>query len=148
MTKAEYYQQNKERLKAQAKARYWANRDAILAQERARRLADPEAHRQRRERDYAKFGDRRREAARDYARRNPGRRFGLTAEQYQGMLEAQGGVCAICKRKDPKKRLSVDHCHKSGKIRALLCSTCNLVLGKFLDDPNLFTAAAEYLRSH
>jgi Recombination endonuclease VII len=59
--------------------------------------------------------------------------YGLTVEQYQEMVRQQNGVCAICGR-PPKggkktKRLSVDHCHKTGRIRGLLCTRCNIALG-------------------
>lgn len=59
---------------------------------------------------------------------------GLTPEQYDEMLLAQGGVCAICKRPEPSKRqahLSVDHDHDTGKIRGLLCFGCNISLGYY-----------------
>jgi hypothetical protein len=72
--------------------------------------------------------------------------FGLTIDQYEEMLLSQGGVCKICHRPDPYgKRLAVDHCHKTGKNRGLLCIVCNQVLGKFEDDQKRFMAAAKYL---
>ena len=61
--------------------------------------------------------------------------FGITREQFESMLAAQNGVCAICGRPETVKRkgvvhaLSVDHCHVTGKIRGLLCSRCNRLLG-------------------
>jgi hypothetical protein len=74
------------------------------------------------------------------------RKYGLTLEQYDAMLEAQGGVCAICRQPRPEERtLHVDHDHDTGAIRGLLCFTCNNALGDFRDEPELFHAAAEYL---
>lgn len=83
------------------------------------------------------------------------KRIGVTAEQYNLMLESQGGVCAICENKcSSGKRLSVDHdhscCPSSRKacgrcVRALLCMNCNQALGKFKDDPTLVHKASEYL---
>jgi hypothetical protein len=79
--------------------------------------------------------------------------YGITIEQYDAMLEAQGGVCAICKR-PPKggntssKNLNVDHDHKTGERRGLLCNDCNPALGKFQDSPQLLRAAAAYLENH
>ena len=62
------------------------------------------------------------------------------------MLVEQNGVCAICKKTCTiRKRLSIDHDHKTGGIRKLLCSRCNSGLGFFLDDPELLIAAAKYL---
>lgn len=80
--------------------------------------------------------------------------FGLSLEDYNQMLEAQGGVCAICRQPETHKRngrlkaLAVDHHHGSGKIRGLLCSDCNTGIGKLKDDPKILFAAAEYLRKH
>lgn len=74
------------------------------------------------------------------------KRYGLTAEAYEAMLAAQGGVCAICGGVDAKgRRLSVDHDHESGVVRALLCGGCNVALGFMRDDPTLLRAAADYL---
>jgi hypothetical protein len=55
--------------------------------------------------------------------------------------------CAICSKAAPEngKQLGLDHCHKTGKIRGLLCDTCNLGLGYFRDNPGLLRAAAQYL---
>lgn len=76
------------------------------------------------------------------------RKYGITIEQFAEMSTAQGDLCVIC-RQPPKgkTRLSVDHCHKTGKIRGLLCDTCNVGLGMFQDDPDLLTAAITYLIS-
>lgn len=65
------------------------------------------------------------------------------------MSIAQNGVCAICRHECERGRaLSVDHDHCTGQIRGLLCSNCNLVLGLFGDNPELFMAAADYVTSH
>ena len=62
------------------------------------------------------------------------------------MLDAQDYLCAICKGgPDGRGRLHVDHDHESGRVRGLLCSNCNLGLGKFKDDPALVREAARYL---
>lgn len=60
------------------------------------------------------------------------RQYGITTAQYAMLLEVQGGVCAIC-RTNPEngKSLGVDHCHETGKVRALLCVTCNVHLGTY-----------------
>ena len=59
------------------------------------------------------------------------RRFGISLEEYNKLFEKQQGYCAICKthQKDLKKALSVDHDHRTGKVKGLLCSTCNYNLG-------------------
>lgn len=62
-------------------------------------------------------------------------RYGLTREQYKELYEAQGGVCYICRRATGRRRkLAVDHDHKTGYVRGLLCSPCNNILAHIRDD--------------
>lgn len=80
-------------------------------------------------------------------------RYGLTVEQYEAMVESQGGACAACRKPerevDPRtqcpKRLAVDHCHETGAVRGLLCSRCNTTLGRCDEDPAVLRALAAYL---
>ena len=75
--------------------------------------------------------------------------FGLSVEDYDDILETQGGVCAICQGVCPTgRRLAVDHCHVSGAVRGLLCSTCNHSLGLLRDSPANFAACLVYLAAH
>jgi Recombination endonuclease VII len=77
------------------------------------------------------------------------RTYGLTSEQYKGMLAAQNGVCAICEEKcNMNMNLCVDHDHITGKIRGLLCNSCNRALGLFKDKIKSLRAAAEYLEKY
>ena len=77
------------------------------------------------------------------------RKFGLTLEEYDKMWQAQGGVCAICGKVNPNGwALSVDHDHKTGDIRALLCTMCNAGLGNFYDTPELLLKALYYLSNY
>ncbi len=74
--------------------------------------------------------------------------YGLSLEEYDILLLAQGGVCAICGKSQSgkrKMRLCVDHSHKTGQVRGLLCEKCNVGLGSFRDDPELLVRAARYL---
>ncbi len=76
------------------------------------------------------------------------KKYDLTPEEYEAMLEKQGGVCAICKseeRSGNRVRLAVDHNHKTGKVRGLLCSGCNTALGQFNEDLPRMKAALAYL---
>jgi hypothetical protein len=75
--------------------------------------------------------------------------YGISIEEYNEMFLKQNGLCAICKRTDiEQKRLAVDHCHKTGKIRELLCSKCNKGLGHFDDNLIYLKEAVEYLKKY
>lgn len=77
------------------------------------------------------------------------RKYGMTVEQYDAMLEAQGGGCFICGRA-PREDISlhVDHDHSTGAVRAILCFRCNNALADFQEDPKLLRKAAIYLDRH
>lgn len=83
------------------------------------------------------------------------RTYGISNETYVEMFGSQLGLCAICGQeqqgvtKDGNTRfLCVDHCHKTGAIRQLLCVKCNTGIGQFNDDPDLLKSAMAYLRRH
>ena len=79
---------------------------------------------------------------------------GMTIEKYNKMLVEQNGVCAICgekekaidKRSGKRRDLAVDHCHRTGKIRALLCGCCNGGMGLFKDNIDIMASAISYLQ--
>jgi len=76
------------------------------------------------------------------------KQYGITIEQYDEMLAAQNGGCAICGEKTPggrTKNFAVDHCHTTGKVRGLLCTKCNRGLGLFNDRTDLLKLATNYL---
>lgn len=72
-------------------------------------------------------------------------KFGLEPERYRAMLLEQGGRCAICRI---AFSTHVDHDHKTGKVRGLLCHECNTGLGFFRDDPVRLELASEYLKKY
>jgi len=76
-------------------------------------------------------------------------KYGLELDQYKKMLELQDYKCSICGKdhtpSTKKGRLSVDHDHKTGKIRGLICLNCNAGLGNLKDDIETVSAALEYL---
>lgn len=83
------------------------------------------------------------------------RRYGITAAEYQRLYEAQDGVCAICEEPETAKgrggeikRLAVDHCHKTGRVRSLLCDACNRLLGYAREDHVVLRRAISYLNHH
>lgn len=74
------------------------------------------------------------------------RTYGITPDQYDALLDAQNGVCFICHKYPGKKRLAVDHDHKTGFIRGLLhVAPCNRMLGDVRDLPDVLRRAADYL---
>jgi len=78
-------------------------------------------------------------------------KYGITPEKYEKMFREQNGKCAICGDTDGKSArgtttFCVDHCHKTGKIRGLLCNNCNRCLGLLKDDPSVLEKAIEYLK--
>lgn len=77
------------------------------------------------------------------------RKYGITEEQYNALLKKQDGHCALCPRTVEKsgKKLSVDHNHKTGEIRGLLCYRCNKFLVGRHTDPYLVELMAAYLRT-
>lgn len=75
------------------------------------------------------------------------RRYGLTMDQYRAILTTQDHCCAICKRHENEiiLALHVDHNHITGKVRGMLCSSCNQALGLLKDNPELCRLSAIYL---
>lgn len=99
---------------------------------------------------------------RDYRKKNPSKmkeidlkkNFGISLEYYYDLLEKQKEVCALCKRRETKVdgrsglpfALAVDHCHKTGKVRGLLCMKCNRALGLLEDNIDVLETAITYLK--
>lgn len=139
----------------------------------ARRKADPEWRARRREyeaeRHQKNLEERRRyalaryhenresriEKMREWTARHPDRarnamlkrKYGMTIKDWDKMFADQGGVCAACgggatRSKNP---WHVDHCHQTGKVRAILCHGCNTAAGLARDDPARLRALADYL---
>lgn len=77
------------------------------------------------------------------------RLYGITMERYDAMFALQNGGCAICHEPPPEgKPLYVDHDHKSGAVRALLCMNCNVVLGHAFESAAILHRCADYLTAH
>lgn len=84
-------------------------------------------------------------------------KYKITESDYNNMLQRQGGLCALCQKESVGyidkytkmgKPLVIDHCHKTGGVRGLLCSRCNYGLGMFKDDVVLLCKAIEYLSDY
>ena len=129
------------------------NRDKVLESQRrsaAKRRADPEkvsAIRAYQE----SYREKNREVLSDKERE---RTFGITRYEYAKMFHSQNGVCAICSKPETATRngkikaLAVDHDHKTGEVRGLLCSDCNTGIGKLKEDRSIFISAIRYLDKH
>ncbi|OIJ88767.1 recombination endonuclease VII [Streptomyces monashensis] len=77
----------------------------------------------------------------DHLKRN----YGLTEAERDAMIAAQRGLCVICLDALP---VHVDHCHKTGRVRGVLCFNCNSAIGKLGDDPDAVRRAAAYLEGN
>ena len=76
------------------------------------------------------------------------KKFGLSLDEYRKILEKQNGKCAICGFSPNGKSLAVDHNHKTGNNRGLLCDRCNFGLGNFRESREILESAIRYLDSH
>lgn len=108
---------------------YEANKDKMTAKKRARHSANK-----------ALYG-----AVTSKASRK--RKYGISQDQFEGMLASQNSACAICKTPEPKGNgtFHVDHCHETKVVRGLLCHSCNVGLGHFRDDTAVLLSAVAYL---
>lgn len=83
-------------------------------------------------------------------KRHTAKKYGLSIEEFDSLLHSQGGVCAVCGSTDEKysRSLAVDHCHKTGKVRGLLCTRCNQLLGSAEDSTELLKNLIHYLEKN
>ncbi len=130
-----YYEANRERVCERIRAWRVENRERVNAAARARRAAMTQE--QKAQLRHAK-------RAQSYLRK-----YGITIAQYDEMLRLQGGVCALCRvpgRMGKYDKLDVDHCHETGRVRGLLCITCNHALGVLGDSAERLERAVAYLK--
>lgn len=119
------------------------------------RDADPEHHREIQRKSRSKHH---KEFLYFRARRNHlSVNFGLSIQEYEALEAAQGGVCAICGKPETSldkrrpgftRKLAVDHCHTTGKVRGLLCGLCNAALGQLKDSVETLQSAIAYLKRY
>ncbi len=126
--KKAYYQKNRKREVAKRKKYYKENRNEILDQMKERYHSDPAV----------------RQSHIDSAIKS---KHGISAEEYRyeywRLYEMQNGNCAICRK---RKKLVLDHCHRTGKIRGLLCSNCNTALGLVKENLEIIEGLRTYLK--
>ena len=101
--------------------------------------------------------ERRRQASKKWRETHPDKvlnkrykeRYGITLDEYHQMLKDQNHKCYLCGVDEVDSRdgkLCVDHCHTTGKLRKLLCHSCNCGLGHFQDNPDVLEKAIKYLK--
>jgi hypothetical protein len=130
-----YRQDNLKKVRSLDKKRYIKNREQKLMASKTYSLSTPERHEKKK-----------------YSSRSSSVKLHLSFEEYKKLKAKQGGVCQICGKTETVKHqsgtprdLCIDHCHLTGTIRGLLCSECNMGLGKFKDNPVLLKKAYNYL---
>jgi len=135
--------------KERKRANYQKNRERFLAYQREYSKRNREKLATTRKEKHKAITEEKRAEIRARKRMNDlMRRYGLTVEDYDRMLDEQGGTCALCSRLPEKERygrLSVDHCHDTGKVRGLLCNSCNYAIGILGDTADHVGRAVTYL---
>lgn len=115
---------------ANARVRAWysvpENKAKQIARQGKKWRSDPEFRRQKQDRNLLAL-------------------YGITLEQKQALFEKQGASCAICKSNSPVIRWHLDHCHRTKRVRGILCNNCNLMIGHAKDNPQTLIEAANYL---
>ena len=127
MASKEYYQQNKETVKARSRKYYYEHLEERRAFQTEHRKNNP----------------------RQCKANNVKSKFGISLEEYEQRLKDQDYKCKICKVEIPLGKDShLDHCHRTGKLRGFLCKDCNKGLGIFKDNPEYLNFAIQYLKEY
>ena len=172
----ELYSINRDRILARKKAWREKNKEAVSKHNKEHYNSHPEFHKAIREKRKAER-DKWRKYGRDYyamnreekiaygkkwVKENPEkykrsyrasrlkRKYGLTIEQYEAIVESQDGKCLACHKvpsgKAHSSRLHLDHCHTTGRLRGMLCYQCNLALGLVRDDITVLQGLIAHLK--
>ena len=145
---------SKEKELAKRREHYRLNREASVAKTKKWQKANPEKVKATRKKWKEKNPNYREEYYKKYPEKFKAMRFKslmwriavkMTYEEFKQLLKKQKNRCAICGKIETKRRISVDHDHKTGKVRGLLCQLCNTSLGGFQDNPKLLKKAIKYL---
>jgi membrane-associated HD superfamily phosphohydrolase len=157
-----YYEEHKEEKRAYSRDYYQNHidkmREYFRMYSQVRSSANPEEAKERKKVWYENnkerwsgykktYKNKDKERAKNASRKHQIKRlYGMTLEDYEVLFNKQGGVCAICGKPETTRRLSIDHNHETGMVRGLLCSRCNLTIGKMEDNIELFELAITYLK--
>lgn len=131
---------------------YLKNKEKVLKQNKIYRKkynADPVVKERRRkyQKEYEKNNPDKKEY-RYFLTRRKAAGFDLSFRDYKRLITKQKGLCLICNKKDNNRALTIDHCHKTKKVRGLLCKKCNTAIGMLNDDKNLVKKAYNYLKKY
>ena len=122
--KAMYYQENRDAVRKKQKSYNELNKDKSQKRSTQWRLNNPEKVKENRLKIY-----------------------GISLNDKETLFKNQKGCCAICNNKIAGQ-INIDHCHTTGKVREILCSPCNFLLGNCKDNPSILQKAIEYLKKH
>lgn len=150
---ADWYKnpENKAKALENSKIRYSKNKDKILKRQSEYYNENRQEKLKYNKQWYFENRERLKLTPTEYKRKNL-KKYGISLEQYNDMLESQNYCCDICKQEESQvikgkiASLSVDHDHLTGKIRGLLCNNCNNGLGRFKDDIEKLASAILYLK--
>ncbi len=152
----DYYQKNKERLLTKMSVRYQTKKDHILNNQKVY-LSNPEVQ-EKRKKYYIEKSEQQKAYHEKYYKKisskkrsyNRYKKYGISQIEYDKMFIDQDGKCLGCTKHQSEltRELCVDHCHKSGKIRGLLCYKCNLAIGFVEDDIDTMNNLIKYLSKH
>ncbi len=135
-----YYAKNKEKIIAKSAKYYAEHKPQVLERSKAKHKENPYPMRERAKKFAQENPDKLKKYQKTWKERHPEKRalytrnsriraYGISPEKYYEMLEQQGHRCAICPAKSKNRAMSIDHNHRTGKVRGLLCDGCNLSLG-------------------
>lgn len=156
----QYYLKNKDSIKAKSASYYAKNKERILERMAKKHKENPEIMRKRVNDNYhnnpeyraktkvysRKWVENNPDERKRHVRRSRIRAYGITPEKYDGMLEEQGNRCAICKGGN-RRAMGIDHDHKTGKVRGLLCDSCNISLGH-VEKEGFLEKALQYIAKY
>lgn len=142
---AKYRAKNQDSLLKKHRKYNSENRETIVEKSRQARLERPERIAENKHNSYRRHFDKNAKKSRQKKLKY---NYGITIDEYNAMYEAQGGVCAICGNPNGEKNLCVDHDHNSGKIRGLLCTDCNVGIGRLRDNLSIIQKAFLYIEKH
>lgn len=154
----EYYAKNKQKILDKSAKYYADNKEQVLKRQSDKHKKNPLPGRERAKKFAQKNPEKLKRYQMTWKEKNPEKRklytrnsriraYGIEPEVYYEMLEKQGHRCAICNAESKRRVMNIDHDHKTGKVRGLLCDSCNLPLG-YLEKDEWIEKAKQYLAKY